>query len=226
MDRHSCAAGARVEHPLPAGWIPGLARAVPSGSRMAHENRRLLREAGVVVIEVVGPRGAGKSSLIRAAVRGLPGFPRLGILSSGPDLVDASWLRRAVRGIDLEDVDTLLVEHACSPLDPDPVDIGQTARVLVLSAAGAGCVLRDHPGTLLRADLLVLSKVDLLSGPDADTRWLCTGVRRVNPGLEVLEVSSAGGRGVESWIRWIECPTNLEPFHRTFGAVHERGTGP
>jgi len=193
---------------------------------MADENRKMFLEAGVVVIDVVGPPGAGKTSLLQAAVRGMPGFKRVTMLSGMPSPIDASRLRRAVRGLDLEDVDTLLVEHAGSLDHPAPVDIGQTARVHVLSAAGAGSVLRDHPEAFVRADLLVLTKLDLLSGPDADTRWLRTGIRGLNPRLEVLEVSCTAGHGIDSWVDWVECPTSLEPFIRPAVAVRGLGGGP
>jgi len=185
---------------------------------MAEHNRWTFREAGVVVIDVVGPRGAGKTSLLAAARAALPGFIRAAVLSGGRGRVGASWLRRAVRGLDLEDLDYLFIEREGSLRRCCAVDLGQTARVVVLPVTGAGAVLCDEPEVLASADLLVLSKVDLPAHVEVRS-WL------LRDGLEILEVSCKALDGVDAWVDWVQCPTSLVPFDRPALATSAFGGG-
>jgi hydrogenase nickel incorporation protein HypB len=196
--------------------------------RVADENRRALREAGVLAVNLMGSPGAGKTALLEATAGELDrsvrwaviegdiegsldagrlerlGVPVVQINTSGACHLDARMVREGLRHIDLESIDLLFVENVGNLVCPAEFRIGEDRKVMLLSTTEGEDKPLKYPLMFRESDLMILSKVDLLPHLDLDLDALLTQVRAVSPGLPVMQVSVRSGEGVQRWIGWLE----------------------
>ena len=124
------------------------------------------------------------------------GFPALQITTGGTCHLDASMVRRALAALPLDDLDVLFVENVGNLVCPASYDLGEDAKVVVLSVAEGDDKPLKYPGIFRRARLMLLHKIDLLPHTRFGRgRGRSADARRVNPEIEVVETSCLGGAG-------------------------------
>lgn len=82
-------------------------------------------------------------------------------------------------------------------------DLGEAAKVVILSVTEGEDKPLKYPDMFAAASLMLLNKVDLLPHVDFDVERCIANARRVNPAIEVLQVSATRGTGMEAWLRWL-----------------------
>lgn len=195
-----------------------------SSHLLAEENRRALREAGVFTVNVVGPSGSGKSTLIEAALARLPQFHAAVIYSTpcascaydkSPATeavqhlpihaasIHAGHVHDALAKLDLSTLDLLIIESPTSTAVPAEDDLGEDLRVGVLSVVAGDDKALQHTQLVRGSDALVLTKTDLLPHVRFDLERFRADVRRLNPAIELLEVSSLHPGDVDRWVDWL-----------------------
>lgn len=189
--------------------------------------RRLLRDAEVYSVNLIGGRGCGKSLLIAQTLARLRRDVSAGVVTSGspphcqidrvPWLcnhtihvrpgaggrLDAAELLTALYRPDLLTLDLLLIENVGSLLDPPLDDIGQNLTVAVFSVTPGGDSPRTKPELVRRADVVLLNKVDMAPGAEFDLSAFNSSVRRLNANAEIFEVSALHGEGMDGWAAWL-----------------------
>ena len=194
----------------------------------AEANRRLLQDAGVYAVHLIGGPGCGKSTLIEQSIGRLkpsvragavvcddrchrdperPSARRANVIAIEPwdaSHLDPSQVRDAIRRLDLASIDLLLVENVGTmTLPPGAVDFGQSATVAVFSVAAGDDKARRHPDLIQAADAVVLNKIDLTLVVPFDLPAFRADVARVKPGVEFFGVSALTGRSLEHWVEWL-----------------------
>src|SRR5208337_2751129 len=96
----------------------------------------------------------------------------------------------------LTDLDVLLIENVGNLVCPSSYDLGEAAKVVVLSVAEGEDKPLKYPAMFFRSDLLVLNKIDLLPYVPFSLAKAREYARRVHPGIEIIEVSSLTGEGL------------------------------
>jgi len=196
--------------------------------RIADENRRALRDAGVTTVNLMGSPGAGKTALLEMTVGRLDpsvrlaviegdiegsldarrlerlGVPVVQINTSGACHLDARMVREGLRHLDLGSTDLLFVENVGNLVCPAEFRIGEDRKVMVLSTTEGEDKPLKYPLMFRTSDLMILSKIDLLPHLDLDPDALLMQVRAVSPELPVLQVSARSGQGARQWIDWLE----------------------
>jgi hydrogenase nickel incorporation protein HypB len=138
------------------------------------------------------------------------GFPALQITTGGTCHLDASMIRRALGqpgvpgAVSLEGLDVLFIENVGNLVCPASYDLGEDAKVVVLSVAEGDDKPLKYPGIFRRAGLMLLHKIDLLPHTRFDREAAKADARRVNPDIEILETSCVADPGLEQWVGWIE----------------------
>ena len=97
----------------------------------------------------------------------------------------------------------LLIENVGNLVCPAMWDLGEAAKVVVLSVTEGEDKPLKYPDMFAAARLMVLSKVDLLPHLEFDVGRCIDSARRVNPSIEVLQLSSRDGHGMPAWIDWL-----------------------
>lgn len=197
--------------------------------RIAGELRAALAERQVLCLNLISSPGAGKTTILEGtleALRATPiraavltgdiqterdaerlaryGFPAVQITTGGTCHLDASMVRRSLGGVAVPDLDVLFIENVGNLVCPASYDLGEDAKVVVLSVAEGDDKPLKYPGIFRRARLMLLHKVDLLPYTRFDRGAAVADARRVNPDIEVIETSSVAEPGLGAWLRWIQ----------------------
>ncbi len=101
----------------------------------------------------------------------------------------------------------LFIENVGNLVCPALWDLGEGAKVAILSVTEGDDKPLKYPDMFAAASLLVLNKTDLLPYVDFDVAACIARARRVNPRIEVLQLSAKSGAGLAAWIDWLLLPT-------------------
>jgi hydrogenase nickel incorporation protein HypB len=197
--------------------------------RIASELRGQFAASRTLCLNLISSPGAGKTSILEGtleALRTTPlraavltgdiqterdadrlkhyGFPALQITTGGTCHLDASMVRRSLTGLPPGDFDILFVENVGNLVCPASYDLGEDAKVVVLSVPEGDDKPLKYPGIFRRARLMLLHKIDLLPYTRFSRDAAVADARRVNPAIEVVETSCLGEPGLAAWLRWIE----------------------
>jgi hydrogenase nickel incorporation protein HypB len=214
-------------------------RILSGNERTATHNRHHFLERSLLAINVMGSPGAGKTAILEATARALDGRRLIGALAG--DLatdndaqrlkaagirarsittgsachLDAEMVHQALHHLPWNDLDYLFIENVGNLVCPAVYDLGQAANVVVLSVTEGEDKPLKYPVMFHKADLVLISKVDLLPYlPDINLDRIVDSLRRVMPDPKHLVVSARTGQGVEEWIRWLhQQETEVAPAH-------------
>lgn len=211
-----------------AGRTVSLEQDVLAGNdRLAAQNRRLLAARGIVALNLMSSPGSGKTTLLVRTLTDLgPALPvsvvegdqetlldaeRIG--ATGARVVqvntgagchlDAAMTADAMSALDPPTGSLLMIENVGNLVCPALFDLGEDARVVVMSVTEGADKPLKYPHMFRTADLVLINKIDLLPHVDFDVARCVAGARRARPGVEVLEVSATRGDGLEGWYSWL-----------------------
>jgi hydrogenase nickel incorporation protein HypB len=196
--------------------------------RLAASLRQDLRGRGILCLNLISSPGAGKTSILEETLKAMAldgrraavltgdiqtdrdaerlrrfGYPALQITTGGTCHLDASMVRRSLGQVALDDVEVLFIENVGNLVCPASYDLGEDAKVVVLSVTEGDDKPLKYPGIFRRARLMLLHKTDLLPYTRFDPEAAKTDARRVNPAIEVIETSTVVEGGMAGWMRWI-----------------------
>ena len=196
--------------------------------RTAVHNREHLADQGVFAVNLMGSPGAGKTAVLEATARVLAGRRRLGVIAGDLETerdadrlravdvpaaaittgtachLDAEMLHKALHDFPTRDLDYLFVENVGNLVCPAVYDLGQAVNVVALSVTEGEDKPLKYPVMFRKADLVLLTKVDLLPHLDLDVAALQAGLERVMPRASVIHLSARSGDGVPAWVDWLE----------------------
>jgi hydrogenase nickel incorporation protein HypB len=206
-------------------------KVLSENDRIAAELRESFQRHGVLAVNLISSPGSGKTTLLEKTLAGAPasrrmavltgdiqtdndaqrlarfGFPVRQITTGGACHLDARMVQKALDGWDLDALDLLFVENVGNLVCPASYDLGEAAKIVLLSVAEGDEKPLKYPATFFKARLLVLTKTDLLPHVPFDMARAKENARAVHPEIEILEVSCTTGAGMEQWSRWIELNT-------------------
>ena len=113
-------------------------------------------------------------------------------------------VERALEGWNLDDFDTLLIENVGNLVCPTSYDLGEEAKIVILSVTEGDDKPLKYPGIFFKADLMILSKIDLLPHVPFDKEAAIANAHSIHPKMEVLELSAWTGQGMEAWQHWLQ----------------------
>jgi hydrogenase nickel incorporation protein HypB len=196
--------------------------------RAARHNREHFVGAGVLALNLMGSPGAGKTAVLEATARAAAakrwrlgavsadlatdndarrlekaGIPSKAITTGQACHLDAELVHRALHDLAWRDADVFFIENVGNLVCPAIYDLGQAANVVVLSVTEGEDKPLKYPVMFRAADLVLLSKCDLVPHLDVDLARLHDALARVMPAPRVIEVSARTGQGLDQWIAWL-----------------------
>lgn len=200
-------------------------------------------EAGVLAINLMGSPGAGKTAVLEQTARAFAGSQRLGAVSG--DLatdrdarrlqaagivaraittgsachLDARMVHDALHHMPWRELDMFFIENVGNLVCPAIYDLGQAANVVALSVTEGEDKPIKYPVMFKNADLVLLTKIDLLPHLDVDLAAIHDGLSRVMPEPRVISVSGRTGEGIGEWKAWLESRQIARPL-RSVSPVH------
>ena len=195
--------------------------------RLAEGNRAWLTERGILAVNLMSSPGAGKTTLLECTAREAGRELGLAVIegdqettldagrieSAGAAVVqintgagchlDAAMVAQALNVLDPRPGSVLVIENVGNLVCPALFDLGEQARVVIASVTEGADKPLKYPQMFRAADLVLLSKVDLLPYLDFDTARYAADLRSVSPRAEILPVSATTGEGISAWYDWL-----------------------
>jgi hydrogenase nickel incorporation protein HypB len=140
----------------------------------------------------------------RLAVTGAPTVQINTDRFGGDCHLTAPGVLRALDGLDLSDIDLLIVENVGNLVCPAEFDIGEHARVVVLSVTEGEDKPLKYPLMFRECDVALLNKTDLLPYLEFDAGLAVANIHKIHPDIPVWPVSAKTGDGFGPWIEWIQ----------------------
>jgi hydrogenase nickel incorporation protein HypB len=202
-------------------------RILSVNDRTAAHNREHFVAGGVFAVNLMGSPGAGKTAVLEATARALAGdrlgaiagdleterdadrlraagVPAAAITTGSACHLDAEMVHKALHGFPWRGLDYLFVENVGNLVCPAIYDLGQAVNVVALSVTEGEDKPLKYPVMFRRADLVLLTKTDLLPHLDFRVDAVLEALARVMPQPEVLRVSARTGQGVAEWVAWLQ----------------------
>lgn len=199
---------------------------------LAAGNRARLAAARVLALNLVSSPGAGKTTLLVETIRRMGATPLAVIEGDQETLADAERIRatgapaiqintgkgchldaamvgHALDHLDVPGDGVLFIENVGNLVCPAAFDLGESARVVMASVTEGEDKPLKYPGIFASADLMLVTKCDLLPHLDFDTDALIANARKVRPGLAAIRVSARSGEGMEDWLDWIDAARRM-----------------
>jgi hydrogenase nickel incorporation protein HypB len=172
---------------------PELPLAVIEGDQQTSHDADRIRATGAPAIQVNTGKGCHLDAPMVAAA-----FERLPLHDHAQDGQGHHHHHDPAQGPSL-----LLIENVGNLVCPALWDLGERAKVAILSVTEGEDKPLKYPDMFAAARLMVLAKTDLLPHVDFDVARCIEYARRVNPGIEVLLVSAKTGQGMDAWLEWL-----------------------
>jgi hydrogenase nickel incorporation protein HypB len=218
--------------PPSGGQLPRIlevrTRILKRNDEVARAMRREFEAAGVLVVNLVSSPGSGKTALLEETLRRLratgaavaavvgdletdrdatrlarSGAPVRQINTHGLCHLEADVVREHVAGWSLAGLDYLFIENVGNLVCPTSWDLGESARVAVLSVTEGEDKPLKYPGLFNTADAVALTKIDLAGPCDFDRSTALANLAAVRPGVPVFETSAKTAAGLDEWLAWL-----------------------
>ena len=134
-------------------------------------------------------------------------------------------VHKALHELPWRDVDLVFIENVGNLVCPAIYDLGQAANVVALSVTEGEDKPLKYPVMFQKADLVLLTKIDLIPHLDFDVAAVEDGLSRVMPEANLLKVSAKTGEGIDAWLQWLEKRRPARVEHAAEGHDHAHTHG-
>ena len=131
------------------------------------------------------------------------GVDALQIVTGGICHLEAQMVWQAMDQVDLDGVELLIVENVGNLVCPASFDLGEDYRVTLMATTEGDDKPKKYPRMFLTSDLMLVSKADLLPYLPFSVEAVTQDAREVNPDIEMIQISSTSGEGIDAWCEWL-----------------------
>ena len=204
----------------------------------AAHNRQHFDRHRVLALNLMSSPGSGKTSLLEATIDALGDRYRIAVIEGDLETendaerirkcgvqalqittgtachLDAHMVHSALHQLDLEDIDILFIENVGNLVCPASFDLGQHRNITLLSVTEGDDKPSKYPVMFRAADLVLLTKTDLLPVlDDFHTERATDNVRALANAAPVLAMSAKQTGSLQDWLQWLECEVQHHLTH-------------
>jgi hydrogenase nickel incorporation protein HypB len=194
----------------------------------AEKNRKRFDEKNIIVINILSSPGAGKTTLIVETIKRLKGKKKIGVIegdissthdsekiksyidevvqinTGGSCHLNATMIDQALAKMDLDNLDIIIIENVGNLICPVGFDLGEDYKVVLSSVNEGDDKPVKYPPVFIKCDPVLLNKTDLLEISDFDLDFFKDKVKKLNPKGSIIMFSCRTGKGLDSWIKWLQ----------------------
>lgn len=195
--------------------------------RAAERNRAWFEGREILALNLVSSPGAGKTALLERTIRDVGAELGISVIEGDQQTMrdaeriraagaaavqvntgtgchlEADMVRRGLDALRPAFGSTVMIENVGNLVCPALFDLGERAKVVVLSVTEGDDKPLKYPHMFRAATLMVVSKIDLLPHVDFDVAACEAAARRVHPEIASLRLSARTGEGLEAWYDWL-----------------------
>jgi hydrogenase nickel incorporation protein HypB len=208
--------------------IKVASKILDANERLAAENRKIFRNKGVYVINLMSSPGAGKTSLLENTIRALSSSIRLGVIegdiagtddaariaclgapvvqinTGGACHLDANMINDVLKELPLEELDLLIIENVGNLVCPAEFKVGEDMKAMILSLTEGHDKPLKYPLMFQESSALLINKIDLKPYIDVDVNKIKRDALSLNPSTRIFEISCKTGEGIGEWTAWLK----------------------
>lgn len=194
---------------------------------IATRNRAYFSRENILALNLVSSPGSGKTTILERTIKDLKDEIEMAVIegdqqtlrdaeriqATGVEVVqintgtgchlDSGMIHRALHQMTLAPDSILFIENVGNLVCPALFDLGEAAKVVIISVTEGEDKPQKYPHMFKAATLCLINKTDLLPYLDFDVAACREFARQVNPELEFIELSATTGEGMEQWYTWL-----------------------
>ncbi|HJV21004.1 MAG TPA: hydrogenase nickel incorporation protein HypB [Sediminibacterium sp.] len=195
---------------------------------LAQRNRGYFDAKNILALNLVSSPGSGKTSLLERTLKDLKGELEFAVIEGDQQTtndadrihatgtkvtqintgkgchLDAHMVLHALQGMKPLDNSVLFIENVGNLVCPAMFDLGEKERVVIISVTEGDDKPLKYPDMFHSSTLCIINKTDLLPYVPFDMEKVKANAKKVNPGLEIFEVSCTSGEGLSAWYNWLK----------------------
>jgi hydrogenase nickel incorporation protein HypB len=194
---------------------------------LAERNRGYFEAKNILALNLVSSPGSGKTSLLEKTIKELgseirfyviegdqqtmndanridqAGAPVVQVNTGNGCHLDSDMINKAVKQLNIKDNSVLVIENVGNLVCPSLFDLGEKARVVIISTTEGEDKPIKYPTMFQSSDICIINKTDLLPYVDFDMEKAKEYAMQVNHHLKFFELSVKTGEGMEEWYNWL-----------------------
>jgi hydrogenase nickel incorporation protein HypB len=202
-------------------------KVLSENDRVAAELRQRYRDENILCVNIISSPGSGKTALLEKTLASFTrdakvavltgdlqtdndakrlaryGFPVRQIVTGGTCHLDARMVAKHLDEMGFRGPGILFVENVGNLVCPSSYDLGEAAKIVLLSVTEGEDKPLKYPGIFHRSSLMILTKTDLLPHVEFNPKLALENARKVHPEIEQIELSSRTGDGFGDWMNWL-----------------------
>jgi len=211
--------------------IEVITKILDKNDHEAGHNRAHFEKNSVLAVNLMSSPGSGKTSLLEAiadskkisfsviegdletsrdadriAAKGVAAYQ---IQTGSACHLDAFMVHKGLHQMPLESVDVCFIENVGNLVCPASYDVGSHLNVVLVSVPEGDDKIEKYPVMFRQADLVLITKVDLIEHFDFDLEYAKKEARKLKPSVDILEISTKDMKSIERVISWIEFKKNM-----------------
>ena len=198
-----------------------------ANDEVAALNRKIFSERGVLVMNLMGSPGSGKTSLLEKTLSRLADKIKIAVIegdlftakdaarieklgveviqinTAGGCHLDAPMIQKACASLNLAEIDFLIVENIGNLVCPAEFDIGENFKAVVLSITEGDDKPLKYPLIFKESEVTLLNKIDLLPFTNFDLQSAREDLKTLHPSIKIFETSCTKETGLDEWCDWL-----------------------
>ena len=198
----------------------------------ALRNKSLLARRKIPCLNVISSPGSGKTTILARTIEAIKDRVRIGVIegdiqtdidaqrirttgapaiqinTDGACHLSAAQVSDALQELPLDKLDLIFIENVGNLICPSAFDLGETAKVAVLSVPEGDDKPAKYPLIFATAAAVLINKIDLLSAGDFDIEKAKADILKLNKKTRIFPVSAKTGVGMSQWCDWLKAMTN------------------
>ena len=207
--------------------VPVEKKVLNENQRIAEELRQSYAKRGTLCLNIISSPGSGKTTLLEKTLAGFSpqdkvavltgdlqtendarrlaryGFPVQQIVTGTVCHLDGKMIERALQPWASTEINLLFIENVGNLVCPSSYDLGEEAKIVVLSVTEGEDKPLKYPSIFSKAALMLITKIDLLPYVPFNLEQAKANARQVHPGIEIIEMSCLTGQGLDAWQTWL-----------------------
>ena len=197
----------------------------------ADKLRAELKADKTFLLNLMSSPGSGKTTTLLRTIEALKDDLRIGIMEADIDSdvdadtvaktgvkaiqihtggmchLDAGMTRQGIESLETADVDLAILENVGNLVCPAEFDTGAVKNAMILSVPEGDDKPLKYPLMFSICDVLLINKIDVLPYFDFDIEACKERVKKLNPNIKIIPISSRTGEGIEEWADWLRAQT-------------------
>lgn len=226
-DHHNHSHEGDMDHPLSKS-ISVEVDILTKNNLMAERNRGFFEAKNIKALNLMSSPGSGKTTILEKTIKMVSkelsvaviegdqqtlndakriqdaGSPVIQVNTGNGCHLDSEMINKAIKELELINNSVLFIENVGNLVCPSLFDLGESARVVIISTTEGEDKPLKYPTMFANAQLCIINKTDLLPYLDFDLEKCKEYALQVNRNLEFIELSATTEKGMEDWIDWIK----------------------